>query len=222
MNKEAILYSIIGLLVGVVATSFFAGYAVNNNYRGMMQMMGVRGDLDRSSDLLNPPQKMMGNIDRHFIEQMIPHHEDAITMADIALVKAQHQEIKDLATDIKRTQSAEITQMEEWYKGWFGADVPKSSATMGMHGMGTGGMHMGMMGDETDAEGLQNATNFDKAFIEEMIPHHQMAVMMANMLLASTDRPEMKKLAQDIIVAQTKEIDDMRNWAKTWGYTSSR
>ncbi|MEK7494689.1 MAG: DUF305 domain-containing protein, partial [Patescibacteria group bacterium] len=186
MNKEAILYSVIGLLVGVVATSFFAGYAVNNNYRGMMQMMGVRNDSDRSSSS-NSPQQMMGNIDRHFIEQMIPHHEDAITMADIALVKAEHQEIKSLATDIKRTQSVEIAQMQEWYTSWFGTEVPKSNTTMGMHGMGTGGMHMGMMGDETDTEDLQNATNFDKAFIEEMIPHHQMAVMMANMLLASTD-----------------------------------
>ncbi|MEK7550008.1 MAG: DUF305 domain-containing protein [Patescibacteria group bacterium] len=221
MNKEAILYSVIGLLVGVVATSFFAGYAVNNNYRGMMQMMGVRNDSGRSSSS-NSPQQMTGNIDRHFIEQMIPHHEDAITMADIALVKAEHQEIKDLATDIKRTQSAEITQMQEWYKGWFATEVPKSNTTMGMHGMGTGGMHMGMMGDETDTEELQNATNFDEAFIEEMIPHHQMAVMMANMLLASTDRPEMKKLAQDIITAQTKEINDMRSWAKAWGYTSSQ
>ena len=87
--------------------------------------------------------------------------------------------------------------------------------------MGTGSMHMGMMGDDTDAEGLKNASNFDQTFIEEMIPHHQMAVMMANMLLASTDRPEMKELAEDIISAQTEEINNMRAWAKAWGYTTS-
>ena len=49
-----------------------------------------------------------------------------------------------------------------------------------------------------------------------MIPHHQMAVMMANMLASSTNRPEMKKLAQDIIIAQTKEINQMREWYKAW------
>lgn len=81
---------------------------------------------------------------------------------------------------------------------------------------------MGMMGNETDMTRLQNASDFDRAFIEEMIPHHQMAVMMANMLLASTDRPEMKKLAEDIITAQTKEINEMREWAKAWGYADNQ
>ncbi len=221
MNKDALLYGVIGLLIGVVLTSFFVGYTVNHNRSGMMGMMGIQDNWSRNNSQ-NSPQNMMGNIDRHFIEQMIPHHEDAITMADIALEKAQHQEIKNLATDIKRSQGAEISEMQAWYKSWFGKDVPKDGAVMGSHGMGSGGMHMGMMGDETDMVSLENAQNFDQAFIEEMIPHHQMAVMMANMLLASTNRPEMKKLAQDIISAQTKEINEMREWAKLWGYTSSR
>jgi len=79
-------------------------------------------------------------------------------------------------------------------------------------------MQGGMMGDETDLEKLRNVSNFDKEFIGEMIPHHQMAVMMANMLTQGTKREEMKTLAQNIIEAQTKEINDMRMWYKTWGY----
>ena len=85
-------------------------------------------------------------------------------------------------------------------------------------GMGRGMMHGGMMGDTTDTESLKNAEDFDKAFIEEMIPHHQMAVMMSNMLAKGTRREEMKKLAQNIIDAQTKEINDMRTWYEVWGY----
>jgi uncharacterized protein (DUF305 family) len=77
---------------------------------------------------------------------------------------------------------------------------------------------MGMMGDETDITGLEKAGDFDKAFIDEMIPHHQMAVMMAQMLKSGTRRPEMIKLAEDIITAQTKEINEMRQWYKNWTY----
>ena len=221
-NKEVWLYGIIGFLLGIVITVLVAGSTVNNQYGGMMSMMGIRSNWDGDARESGRSKNMMGNMDRHFIEQMIPHHEDAITMADIALRKAGRQEIKSLASDINRTQSAEIAQMEQWYQEWFKTDVPENTTVMGMHGMGTGinrgGMHMGMMGDETDIQALENASDFDRAFITEMIPHHQMAVMMANMLLVTTDRPEMKKLAEDIVSAQTKEINDMRAWAKQWGY----
>jgi len=214
MKKDAILYGIIGLLAGSLLTIAIGAKATNNTMTGMMRMMGINF---QNNDTDDKRFEMMGNIDKHFIEQMIPHHEDAITMAEIALEKATHQEIKNLANDINRMQSVEIDQMKVWYKEWFETDVPKDSAVMGMHGMmGTSNMHMGMMGNETDIERLKTVSDFDKAFIEEMIPHHQMAVMMANMLLNATQRPEMKQLAQDIIAAQTKEINEMRYWYNQW------
>jgi len=207
------LYGIIGLLAGTLITIVVASNSVNSSNFGMMQMMGMRqmGIQNIGSG------GVMGNIDRHFIEQMIPHHEDAITMANIALEKATHPEIKTLAEDIIKAQSDEITKMKGWYKDWFGTEVPQNTSVMGQHGMTSGnGMHMGMMGDETDIGTLRNAPDFDKAFIEEMIPHHQMAVMMAQMLKNTTNREEMKKLADDIISAQTKEITDMREWYQDW------
>lgn len=170
---------------------------------------------------------MMGasQMDAHFIEQMIPHHEDAITMAELALEKAQHPEIKQLAQSIIASQSAEIEQMKVWYKDWYGQEVPTGTQVMGQHGMTplrqgfegqVGEMHMGMMGDETDMERLAQAADFDRVFIEEMIPHHQMAVMMASMLQRGTERPEMQQLAENIIAAQTSEIDQMRQWYQAW------
>ena len=159
---------------------------------------------------------MSGNIDRHFIEQMIPHHDDAILMAEIALIKAEHQEIKQLAQDIKRTQTEENENMRMWYKLWYRADVPENSMPMG-GGMGSGMvMRGGMMGDATDIMRLESAKPFDKEFIEQMIPHHQMAIMMATMLLRGTDREEMKTLAQAIIDAQSREIGQMRSWYQSW------
>lgn len=202
--QEKILYGVVGLLIGVIATWAFANNAVNSYNPGMMGVLGM----GRTS-------QMMSNIDRHFIEQMIPHHDDAIAMGHLALDNAEHQEIKDLGQNIISAQSAEIDQMRNWYQEWFKASVPDVFKSSG-HGMGSGMMHGGMMNDDTDVESLRTAKPFDKAFIEEMIPHHQMAVMMAQMLKASTTRPEMKQLADNIIDAQTKEIEQMRNWYSQW------
>ncbi|HEY9658217.1 MAG TPA: DUF305 domain-containing protein, partial [Allocoleopsis sp.] len=82
----------------------------------------------------------------------------------------------------------------------------------GMGCMGMNGMN-GMMGDTT---ALENASDFDRAFIEEMIPHHQMGVMMAQMVLMRGDRPEIQALAQSIIDTQTAEINQMQQWYQAW------
>jgi uncharacterized protein (DUF305 family) len=70
--------------------------------------------------------------------------------------------------------------------------------------------------NKSDLDHLKNATDFDQVFIEEMIPHHQMALMMASMLKNGTNRPEMKQLADSIITAQSSEIDQMRKWHQDW------
>lgn len=196
MNNNTLAGGAAGLVIGVVLAMFvFPSNMMNWRYGGNGMMGG----------------NMMGNIDQHFIEHMIPHHEDAITMAEIALEKSQRPEITNLAQDITRTQSAEIEQMKKWYKDWFGSEISFVNHVQA-HGM----MNMGMMGDDTDIDRLENAEPFDKPFIEEMIPHHQMAVMMAEMLERTTDRSEMKKLAADIISAQTREINQMRQWYGDW------
>ena len=203
MKKQSILYGVIGLLIGGIVTWFVIGYSINNGYGGMMGMMGV------NSSYMN-----RSNIDEHFIEQMIPHHESAIAMAKVALEKSKHEEVKTLAGNIISSQTAEINTMKEWYKDWYGTEVPVVS-----EGDMWGG---GMMHAEASAEDLSTAADFDKAFLTEMIEHHQMAVLMANMLENSTTRPEMKKLANDIVAEQNKEINDMQTWQEEWGYETTR
>jgi uncharacterized protein (DUF305 family) len=151
---------------------------------------------------------MGGDIDRNFIEQMIPHHESAIAMAKLAQQKTSRPEIKSLADDIITSQSDEIIKMRYWYEQWYGVEVPKQNTANGM---------MSMMYDSSDIDTLRQAVDFDKVFLEEMIPHHQMAVMMANMLKSGTGRQDMKTLARDIISSQSKEIDMMQTWQTQWG-----
>lgn len=149
--------------------------------------------------------------DKHFMMMMIPHHEGAIAMADLALTRAQHSEIKQLAKNIKTSQNSEIQQMQTWYKKWYGSSVPKMDKNMGM-----------MSSMNTDLTALRNEKNFDQAFIQEMIPHHQMAVTMAKDLIPNSKHPEMKKLAQEIIQSQNKEINEMKTWQKKWYPTKSK
>ena len=76
--------------------------------------------------------------DARFIVMMIPHHQGAIAMAELALSRARRPEIKALAQRIITSQSREITQMRQWYRQWYGTDVPA-------WGIGSGyGMGMGM------------------------------------------------------------------------------
>ncbi len=65
---------------------------------------------------------------------------------------------------------------------------------------------------------LQGKTEdeFDEAFINEMIVHHQGAIDMAKLVLEKSEKPELISLANEIIVAQTKEIEQMIFWKKNW------
>ncbi len=207
MNNK-IAFGIGGIVVGLVLAGIFSGTMFSGYGNGMM---GNNKNLNSQNKGNN---QMMGNIDKHFIEQMIPHHEGAVDMATLALTKATHPEIKTLATAIIEAQNKEIVDMKSWYKNWFGKDVPKvNTGIMGGGMMSGSGMHMG---DLEDMKALENATDFDKAFLEAMIPHHQLALMMVQMLESGTNRPEMLQLAKNITVSQSKEIKDMQGWYKSW------
>lgn len=205
MNNQ-IIFGIGGVIIGLVLATAFAPTMFSGFRNGGIGMIGGSQNVGGT--------RMMGNIDRHFIEQMIPHHDGAIAMAKLALTKATHPEIKNLAGAIIEAQNKEIRDMNGWYKEWFKTDVPNGVSSMMGGGMMSGsGMHMG---GREDMQTLENANDFDKAFIEAMIPHHQLAVMMAQMLKSGTNRPEMLSLADDIIESQSKEIQEMQSWYKGW------
>ncbi len=102
-------------------------------------------------------------------------------------------------------RTAPADQMAEMHKmsdGTMMNDTP-----MDMKGM-MDGMMAGLQGKTGD--------DFDKEFLSEMIVHHQGAVEMAKAVLATSKRPELIKLANDIISAQNNEIGMMQGWHKSW------
>ena len=155
----------------------------------------------------------MNNMDQRFIENMIPHHQDAVDMAKMALQKSKKDEIKKLSNEIIASQTSEIEMMKKWYKVWYNTDVPKIES---VKGMGNGG---GMMTDtgmmKMDMKELEKASDFDMKFIEMMVVHHKMAVMMSGMIIDSK-KNEMRKLARDINSAQSTEIEKMIQWYIKW------
>lgn len=72
------------------------------------------------------------------------------------------------------------------------------------------------MAGMTDSLKGKTGDAFDQAFLQEMVVHHEGAVTMAEQVLATSKRPELRKLAEDIITAQTKEIKMMQDWEKQW------
>ncbi|MEB3337430.1 MAG: DUF305 domain-containing protein [Leptolyngbyaceae bacterium] len=212
---------LMGILGGVVMGGAIASFSTLNPIQATSVTMaqGLPHTTPRGGPANMPS---MGQADQHFIEMMVPHHQEAVEMAELALRRAQHPEIKQLATSIIKDQTREINQMRTWYQSWYDAKVPTTLSGMGMEpgmmGRGTGmmGMHRDMMGMEMDLEALRSAPNFDQEFIRQMIPHHQMAVMMSQMVLNSATHPEMNALAQSIIQDQTAEINQMRQWYQAW------
>ena len=192
MQKNTLIVGIFILVVGIGI-----GYGVRGN--GYTRFSG--------GHMMQNGSMMSQNIDEHFITQMIPHHEGAIEMAKIALERSKRPEVISLANGIIEAQERENTQMRSWYQSWFG----KAPSTNGM-----GMMHMGGMEGDVSRLTTVSVTDFDKEFLTQMIPHHEMAIMMAQMLQASTEREEMKQLADQIITSQAKEIDLMRSWLKSW------
>ncbi|MFJ3983735.1 DUF305 domain-containing protein [Streptomyces fungicidicus] len=140
-----------------------------------------------------------------FAKGMIPHHRQAVEMADLAPGRAGSAEVRKLAADIEKAQAPEIRALSGWLTSW-GEEVPAAGAMdHSAHGMG------GMMTDE-EMSGLGDASGraFDTAFLELMIKHHEGAVEMARTERADGSHGPATKMAGEIIASQSAEIERMR------------
>jgi len=154
--------------------------------------------------------------DLRFIDAMIPHHQGAVIMAKDVLQKSPRAELKKLATGIISAQNQEITQMQQWRQAWYpkAPNKPMAWHSPMNHMMEMPPNQVQAMRMEMDL-GAADA-NYDLRFINAMIPHHQGAIVMAKDVLQKSQRPEMQKLAQDILSSQQAEIEQMKQWRKSW------
>ena len=149
--------------------------------------------------------------DLAFAQQMAAHHQAAIDMARTAQKQGQSVYIKTLADDIITSQQGEI------------AVLKATEGDMADRGVDAG--DLGLSDDlsvmNMDDDALASADPFDREFVDMMIPHHQGAIRMARVEIDKGASPALKQMAQDIIDAQSREINEMNAFrAKTYGSPS--
>lgn len=142
--------------------------------------------------------------DVSFVQNMLPHHQQAISMSQLAASRATSPQVKALADRIDAEQGPEITRMQGMLGAW-GAPV----TAPGTHDMG-GMPGMGMM-SEQDMGRLATASGpaFDRLYLQLMVRHHQGAIDMARTEQAQGQNPEATALANSIVSSQQSEIDEM-------------
>ncbi len=163
-----------------------------------------------------------GRAEVRFLEGMIDHHQMALDMAMDCLMNAQTEAVITLCNDIITAQSAEIAQMQAWLLDWYQIEyAPVSMSDMmpddDMGGMDMGNMNMqmppytdppmmmGMMAGLSRLEGV----DYEIAWLEAMIDHHDDALHMAERILLRAEHADLITLAEAIISAQTAEIEYM-------------
>jgi uncharacterized protein (DUF305 family) len=167
------------------------------------------GNGDRPSSASQPSGQAAGtaegnSADRAFVAGMVPHHQSAVDMAQVALERGQSTFVKGLAQDIVDSQTKELATMRA------GDD---RLASAGVKAGKPAGGHAGMTDEKDPAQALKTADPFDAAFIKEMLPHHKAALPMAQAELDKGGDPELKKVAQAIVDGQTREISAMEKHA---------
>lgn len=144
-------------------------------------------------------EEQYNEADVHFAQMMIPHHEQAVEMADLADDRAG-AEVGELSEEIRDAQGPEIEQMQQMLQDWgedSGEDMDHSDMA-------------GMLSEEQMQElGASEGEEFDTLFLELMIEHHEGAVDMSETVLEEGSSPEAGELAEEITETQDEEIEQM-------------
>jgi len=192
---------LVALIIGglLVATGFYL--------RDNLLPASKSGSSSRTSNSCGPngcgDNSMVHSIDitdeKVFIQEMIPHHQEAIDTSKVVFAQTQDPELKKFTQDVMDAQTNEVTQMKGWLKNWFNEAYVTNSN------------YMPMMGNLSKFEGKA----LDKMYVEGMIRHHQGAIDMAQKVLTLNPRTEIKKMADDIISVQQTEVNTLQQWLDT-------
>ena len=137
-----------------------------------------------------------------FLTAMPDHHLMAVRMGELCPGRATHEELLALCAGVVTTQREEMARMRAWLAAWYGIDhtptlSPRDEAALA-------------------SLAVRDGAAFEIAWMQEMIPHHNMAIMMAMRLSSRATHPELRELARTIIATQSAENRDMRSWLAAW------
>jgi len=212
-RNSKILFTIVGvvLLLVVAAVYWFSRPNTDTTTQNTQTSTEPLSEQSIYADLKGE------DFDEVYLGDMLAHHEGAVTMAETANAQTTRPEILALSQEIMQSQGKEMNQMFAYQEQW-GYEV-----TMGGHASHSGATANEMAGhmmDMTDQlEGLKDEA-FDAKFLALMIEHHQQAIDMSKYANTNALHTEIKDLASAVITAQEKEIEQMKQWQKDWGYTT--
>jgi uncharacterized protein (DUF305 family) len=172
---------------------------------GALALAGCSGEAPaEDGQTVAGEQAEHNDADVMFAQMMIPHHEQAIEMADVVLAKPDvDPEIISLANQIKAAQAPEIEELDQWLDAWGAERTSEHSGHAGMEGMMS----------EEDMQSLSEAAGPDanRLFLEQMIAHHQGAVEMAQAEIESGQDTGAIEMARTIVETQNAEIATMED-----------
>jgi uncharacterized protein (DUF305 family) len=142
-----------------------------------------------------------------FLQAMIPHHQQAISIAKLATGRTRRPELAGLAAAITTRHAAEIASMRAWLTRWW---RPLTAGT-------DPSLLPGMLA-EGQLEWLQTRTGaqFDHGFLTMMSTHQQGAVELAEAELRAGASIEVKAFAQQLLAAEQREIQQLQQWKDSW------
>jgi uncharacterized protein (DUF305 family) len=154
---------------------------------------------------------VFNDADVGFLQTMIPHHQQAITMAKLAAGRTQRPELSELAASIAASRVAERRSMQAWLSRWRRAGAAHAGSDHDPS------LLAGMLADG-QLEWLQtlHGTQFDLGFLTMMGTHHSGAVELAETELRAGAATEVKAFARQLLAAQQREIRQMQHWKDTW------
>jgi len=154
--------------------------------------------------------------DQMYIDMMVPHHESIVALAGVALPLLEDPRLQEIAVTIIETQTAEQVELEALRTEWYGSPepAPMDDAMMAMMmeampGMGTAEEQMRIMDAGWQISAFCAADSYDLAFIDQTIPHHQMAIDASEIAVEQAVHPEIATIAREVIAAQQAEIDEL-------------
>jgi uncharacterized protein (DUF305 family) len=158
------------------------------------------------------PDSSAAPYDLQFLDTMRAHHQMALDMARLAVEKASHAELKSLAEAMIAEQQEEMTRMLGWRDSWYAGRANARNDDLP-------GMKESMAGMSLEHLHMLTGQDFDRMFLDMMIPHHRGAVDMASDALSRLEHESLRDLSREIIEGQQKEIETMTRWKGEWSAT---
>jgi uncharacterized protein (DUF305 family) len=158
------------------------------------------------------------DFDRQFIDLLVAHHRESISMLELAGGRAEHRELQSFALDGISARKNDLENLKDWRARWYGqGESPPNAGAVTLPDMPE---HV-VVATGAEMERLKSARPFDRALIELLLPHHQRAIDAAKVASLRATHAEIKALATRIVERHEREVETLKRFYTKW-YGSGR